>query len=42
MLAVLLAALVTGAQAQWPAKPIALVVGSAPGSAPDVYARAIA
>ena len=28
--------------AQWPAKPIALVVGSAPGSAPDVYARAIA
>lgn len=27
--------------AQWPAKPIALVVGSAPGSAPDVYARAI-
>ena len=30
------------AAAQWPAKPIALVVGSAPGSAPDVYARAIA
>ncbi len=30
-----------GACAQWPAKPIALVVGSAPGSAPDVYARAI-
>ncbi len=31
-----------GAWAQsWPAKPIALVVGSAPGSAPDVYARAI-
>ena len=29
------------AYAQWPAKPIALVVGSAPGSAPDVYARAI-
>lgn len=27
--------------AQWPSKPIALVVGSAPGSAPDVYARAI-
>src|SRR3954470_7308084 len=27
--------------AQWPAKPVALVVGSAPGSAPDVYARAI-
>ena len=25
----------------WPVKPIALVVGSAPGSAPDVYARAI-
>ena len=31
-----------GAWAQsWPTKPIALVVGSAPGSAPDVYARAI-
>jgi tripartite-type tricarboxylate transporter receptor subunit TctC len=29
------------ASAQWPVKPIALVVGSAPGSAPDVYARAI-
>ncbi len=26
----------------WPAKPITLVVGSAPGSAPDVYSRAIA
>ena len=26
----------------WPNKPIALVVGSAPGSAPDVYARTIA
>ena len=26
----------------WPSKPIALVVGSAPGSAPDVYARTIA
>ncbi len=35
-------ALFTGAAlAQWPAKPIALAVGSAPGSAPDVYARAI-
>ena len=32
-----------GALAQpWPAKPIALLVGSAPGSAPDVYARAVA
>ena len=32
-----------GAFAQaWPVKPIALVVGSAPGSAPDVYARAVA
>ncbi len=29
------------AMAQWPARPIALAVGSAPGSAPDVYARAI-
>ncbi len=29
------------ALAQWPVKPIALAVGSAPGSAPDVYARAI-
>src|SRR5471032_1261739 len=26
----------------WPAKPITLVVGSEPGSAPDVYARAVA
>lgn len=26
----------------WPSKPITLVVGSAPGSAPDVYSRAIA
>ncbi len=26
----------------WPAKPISLVVGSEPGSAPDVYARAVA
>lgn len=26
----------------WPAKPISLVVGSEPGSAPDVYARAAA
>jgi tripartite-type tricarboxylate transporter receptor subunit TctC len=26
----------------WPAKPVALVVGSAAGSAPDVYARAVA
>lgn len=31
----------TGAFAQWPAKPVALVVGSEPGSAPDVYARAV-
>lgn len=29
------------ASAQWPAKPVALVVGSEPGSAPDVYARAV-
>ena len=34
-------AFATPAGAQWPAKAIALVVGSAPGSAPDVYARAI-
>ena len=34
-------AVAAGASAQWPAKPIALAVGSAPGSAPDVYARAI-
>ncbi len=34
---------VTGVLGQtWPSKPIALVVGSAPGSAPDVYARAVA
>ena len=26
----------------WPAKPISFVVGSEPGSAPDVYARAVA
>ena len=26
----------------WPAKPITIVVGSEPGSAPDVYARAVA
>jgi tripartite-type tricarboxylate transporter receptor subunit TctC len=25
----------------WPAKPISIVVGSEPGSAPDVYARAV-
>jgi len=37
-----LALVASQAVAQWPAKPIALVVGSAPGSAPDVYARAIA
>jgi len=34
-------AIAAPAGAQWPTKPIALVVGSAPGSAPDVYARAI-
>lgn len=33
---------VTTAFAQWPSKPVALVVGSEPGSAPDVYARAVA
>jgi tripartite-type tricarboxylate transporter receptor subunit TctC len=27
---------------QWPSKPITLVVGSAPASAPDVYARVVA
>jgi tripartite-type tricarboxylate transporter receptor subunit TctC len=33
----------TAALAQaWPAKPISFVVGSEPGSAPDVYARAVA
>ena len=31
----------TCVSAQWPAKPVALVVGSEPGSAPDVYARAV-
>jgi tripartite-type tricarboxylate transporter receptor subunit TctC len=36
-----LALVATSAFAQWPAKPVALVVGSEPGSAPDVYARAI-
>ncbi|MBS0335422.1 MAG: tripartite tricarboxylate transporter substrate binding protein [Proteobacteria bacterium] len=37
-----LALVATGAFAQqWPAKPVALVVGSEPGSAPDVYARAV-
>jgi len=30
------------AQTQFPTKPLSLVVGSAPGSAPDVYARTIA
>ncbi len=35
-------AFATSAFAQWPAKPVALVVGSEPGSAPDVYARAVA
>ena len=41
----LLSALVAvpyGALAQsWPTKPVTLVVGSEPGSAPDVYARAV-
>ena len=41
VLAAALALVAGGVLAQWPAKPIALVVGSAPGSAPDVYARAI-
>ena len=41
VLAAALALVAGSALAQWPAKPIALVVGSAPGSAPDVYARAI-
>ena len=41
MLGVVLALFSGSVAAQWPAKPIALVVGSAPGSAPDVYARAI-
>jgi tripartite-type tricarboxylate transporter receptor subunit TctC len=44
--AVLLAALVVAAGAAraqgFPSKPITLVVGSAPGSAPDVYARVVA
>jgi tripartite-type tricarboxylate transporter receptor subunit TctC len=34
-------ALCATAHAQFAGKPIALVVGSAPGSAPDVYARAV-
>ncbi len=41
ILVIALALFSGNALAQWPAKPIALVVGSAPGSAPDVYARAI-
>ena len=36
-----LALAATGVFAQWPSKPIAIVVGSEPGSAPDVYARAV-
>jgi tripartite-type tricarboxylate transporter receptor subunit TctC len=41
VLSTCLAATQAVAQA-WPSRPIALVVGSAPGSAPDVYARAVA
>jgi tripartite-type tricarboxylate transporter receptor subunit TctC len=38
-----LGAMPSAALAQaWPAKPISIVVGSEPGSAPDVYARAVA
>jgi tripartite-type tricarboxylate transporter receptor subunit TctC len=44
--AAVLAALVMwagqAAAQQWPSKPITLVVGSAPASAPDVYARVVA
>lgn len=36
-----LALIAAHAGAQWPAKPISIVVGSEPGSAPDVYARAV-
>ena len=43
LLLVALGAAPAAALAQaWPAKPISLVVGSEPGSAPDVYARAVA
>jgi tripartite-type tricarboxylate transporter receptor subunit TctC len=43
LLASALGALPTAALAQaWPAKPVSFVVGSEPGSAPDVYARALA
>jgi tripartite-type tricarboxylate transporter receptor subunit TctC len=42
LLAAALAACTSALAQAWPAKPISLVVGSAPSSAPDVYARMVA
>jgi tripartite-type tricarboxylate transporter receptor subunit TctC len=41
-LAMLCTPLATLAQSPWPAKPITLVVGSAPGGSNDTFARAMA